>query len=71
MRPLRALAAGVAFGLVNCSAIADDDGRWLPNKAVTPGAIAETRRAPLRIRGYASGMASFDRGCVKSPEMIV
>ena len=47
------MIAGIAFALVSCSAIADEDGRWLPNKALTPGAIAETRTAVLCVHGYA------------------
>jgi hypothetical protein len=41
------------FALVNCSAIADDHGRWFPNKELTPGAIAETLAAVLCVHGYA------------------
>jgi hypothetical protein len=44
---------GIALTLANCSAIVDDDGPWSPNKALTPGAIAETRAAVLCMHGYA------------------
>jgi hypothetical protein len=47
----RPLAAGVALALVNCSAIADDDTKWLPNKTLTPGAIVETRAAVICVLG--------------------
>lgn len=53
MRRLRNLIASMGLALVSCSAIADDDGRWLPDKALTPGAIAETRAAVLCVHGYA------------------
>jgi hypothetical protein len=45
--------AGVALALVNCSAIADDDTKWLPNRKLTPGAIAEMRAAVICVHGYA------------------
>jgi hypothetical protein len=35
------------------SAIADDDSKWLPNREVTPGAIAEARTAVICVHGYA------------------
>jgi hypothetical protein len=53
MRQLGNLLAAIALGLVNCSAIADDDSRWLPNKELTPGAFAETHTAVLCMHGYA------------------
>ena len=53
MRRPRKFIAGVALALVCCSAIADDDGRWLPNKALTPGAIAETSATVVCVHGYA------------------
>jgi hypothetical protein len=53
MRHLGNFIAGMALALVCCSAIADDDGGWLPNKTLTPGAIAETHAAVLCLHGYA------------------
>jgi hypothetical protein len=53
MRQLGNFIAGMALALVCCSAIADDDGGWLPNKTLTPGAIAETHAAVLCLHGYA------------------
>jgi hypothetical protein len=53
MRQLGNLIAGIALALVSCSAIADDDAKWLPNKALTPGAITETHATAVCMRGYA------------------
>jgi hypothetical protein len=53
MRQLGNLIGGIALALVSCSAIADDDARWLPNKALTPGAITETHATAVCMRGYA------------------
>ena len=47
------LIAGIALALISCSVFADDYGRWLPNKALTPGTVAETRIAVLCVHGYA------------------